>query len=414
MLGLKRGVVKVCSHQSKWDIDAKNTIKTLKTIFGDYAVDIQHIGSTAIKTISAKPIIDIAVGIKSFEYMPNILPKLKLHGMYKSDLHDISDDVLFVIGMHDDEIRTHHIHIVEYGLYKWNEYIALRDYLNKNQRIANEYEKLRLELANNYPNDRESYTEGKDKFLTKIIRKAVASSFLGKTVIVKVDRPFGSVHPKYTNIIYPINYGYIQHVLGGDKEEIDVYIMGIKKPLNEFTGKIIGIINREDDVEDKLVAAPENMIFNQQQIAEAVNFQEQYFKITINSLYRKSCGTIIYRKPGNQIEYLLLFQRKSQTWSFPKGHAEINETEQETALREVFEETGITAQLLPGFRQKVSYTINHLYQKEVVLFLAKANQDVTLKEEDITTYKWVVAEEAKEMLYPEYKQIINLTEGLVQ
>lgn len=124
-------------------------------------------------------------------------------------------------------------------------------------------------------------------------RKKQLKSYLGKTVTVKIDRPAGYVHKKekYT-LIYPINYGYIPGVLGGDGEELDVYIMGVAGPIDEFTGRIIGIIHRENDVEDKLVAAPDGMVFNQTEIAEAVRFQEQYYKTRVECLRRKSCGYI--------------------------------------------------------------------------------------------------------------------------
>lgn len=110
------------------------------------------------------------------------------------------------------------------------------------------------------------------------LRKALVRSYLGKTVTVVMDRPMGYVHKKenYT-LTYPINYGYIPGVLGGDGEELDVYVLGTDKPLKEFTGKVIAIVNRENDVEDKLVAAPSDMTFSKDEIEEAVHFQEQYY-----------------------------------------------------------------------------------------------------------------------------------------
>ncbi|MDO4572972.1 MAG: inorganic diphosphatase [Clostridia bacterium] len=113
-------------------------------------------------------------------------------------------------------------------------------------------------------------------------RKKQARGFLGKTVTVKIDRPLGYVHKKEKySLTYPINYGYIPGIIGGDGEALDVYVLGVTEPISEFTGKIIGIIYREDDVEDKLVAAPEGMTFHQAEIAKAVHFQEQYYKTTI-------------------------------------------------------------------------------------------------------------------------------------
>ena len=91
----------------------------------------------------------------------------------------------------------------------------------------------------------------------------------------------GSVHPKHDDIIYPINYGYVEGIIAGDGEEQDVYILGVDKPLKEFFGKVIAIIHRKDDVEDKWVVAPEGITFTKDEIAEQVRFQEQYFDTVI-------------------------------------------------------------------------------------------------------------------------------------
>ncbi|MEG2645856.1 MAG: NUDIX domain-containing protein [Clostridia bacterium] len=238
-------------------------------------------------------------------------------------------------------------------------------------------------------------------------RKAQVSSYLGKTVTIKIDRPIGSVHPKHPDIVYTINYGYIPGVLGGDGEELDVYIVGIDKPLDEFTGRIIGIIHRENDVEDKLVAASEGRIFYQNEIAEAVNFQEQYYITTVEGLYQKSCGAILYRETAKAVEYLLLFQKRSQTWSFPKGHMEIGETEEQTALREVFEETGLKATLSPKFREEVFYQIDNFINRKIVLFLSEVADEPIIRENEIQEYRWIEANEAKCLLYPEYARLID-------
>lgn len=113
-------------------------------------------------------------------------------------------------------------------------------------------------------------------------RKALVKSYLGKTVRIEIDRPIGYVHKKENySLTYPINYGYIPGVLGGDGEELDVYLLGVDTPVTEYTGKIIGIVHRENDVEDKLVMAPEGVIFTQNEVAEQVYFQEQYYKTHI-------------------------------------------------------------------------------------------------------------------------------------
>lgn len=104
---------------------------------------------------------------------------------------------------------------------------------------------------------------------------------IGKKVTVTVDRKIGSTHPKYKNIIYPINYGYIKGIIGGDGDFQDVYILGVSEPISEFDGIVIAIIKRDDDIEDKWVVAKEGVIFSKTEIEKATFFQEKFFKSTI-------------------------------------------------------------------------------------------------------------------------------------
>ena len=108
-----------------------------------------------------------------------------------------------------------------------------------------------------------------------------ALSYLGKEVQIKIDRPKDSTHPKHKSIVYPINYGYIDGVIGGDGEEIDVYLLGVDTPVFEYTATVIAVIHRLNDNEDKLVAAPKEMSFTKEQIKEQTYFQEQYFQSEI-------------------------------------------------------------------------------------------------------------------------------------
>lgn len=117
----------------------------------------------------------------------------------------------------------------------------------------------------------------KSEYLTLEERRALVESYLGKTVHIEIDRPVGYVHHKAKyDLIYPINYGYIPGVLGGDAEELDVYLLGVTEPVKEYDAHIIGAVFRTDDVEDKLVGAPEGMTFTKEEIEAAVRFQEQY------------------------------------------------------------------------------------------------------------------------------------------
>ena len=104
---------------------------------------------------------------------------------------------------------------------------------------------------------------------------------IGKSVTVIVDRPLGSYHPEHTDMYDPINYGYVEGIMAADGEEQDAYILGVDKAVNEFTGKIIAIVQRKEDVEEKWVVAPEDKIYTKQEIWEQIYFQEKYFECEI-------------------------------------------------------------------------------------------------------------------------------------
>ena len=104
---------------------------------------------------------------------------------------------------------------------------------------------------------------------------------VGRTVTVTVERPMGSYHPEHPTLFYPINYGYIEGLMGGDGEALDAYIVGVDRPLTSFSGRVIAIIHRRDDVEDKLVVAPAGQSFTREEVIAATAFQEQYFKIEV-------------------------------------------------------------------------------------------------------------------------------------
>lgn len=115
-----------------------------------------------------------------------------------------------------------------------------------------------------------------------MLRTALIEKYLGKAVRIEIDRPIGYIHKKekYT-LVYPINYGYIPGVFGGDGEELDVYLLGVSEPVNEYTCKIIGAVIRKNDVEDKLIAAPDGINFTADEAYEMIKFQEQWYDMKI-------------------------------------------------------------------------------------------------------------------------------------
>lgn len=292
MIGLKRGTVKLCEHEREWEREAQNTIALLKQILGDVIKDIQHVGSTSVYSIKAKPIIDIAVAVDDFADILGFEKELRDNGFYYRPHAQASlrNQLLFACGnLYEGtgDLQTHFIHVVHTKSRDWVNYINFRDYLNSTPSAAKEYEELKVALALQAPaeNGREAYLEGKHEFIVYTLRKALVKSYLGKTVYIKIDRPVGSIHPEHPELVYPINYGYIPDVIGGDGEELDVYLLGVTVPVEEYTARIIGIVHRHNDGEDKLIAAPEDLKFDRTQIAEAVRFQERYYESEIELCY---------------------------------------------------------------------------------------------------------------------------------
>jgi len=123
-------------------------------------------------------------------------------------------------------------------------------------------------------------------FLSVEERENLIREYLGKNVTVVIDRPIGYHHvTKGVHLDYTVNYGFLPGVIGGDGEEQDVYVLGISEPLDTFTGRIIGVVRRADDNEDKFVAAPEGMAFTAEQIRQEIEFVEKYFDSSIDSIY---------------------------------------------------------------------------------------------------------------------------------
>ena len=289
MLGVGRGEVFLCPHEKAWETEAENTICRLRKILGNIATGIEHVGSTSVPSIMAKPIIDIAVAAENFESVLKYEKELEADGFYYRPNVSPREQLLFSCGSYYDgsgSLQTHFIHVVLTESEDWKNYIAFRDYLRKHEPVAKRYEALKISLAREFEGNREQYTKGKHGFISSVINKARLTTFLGKTVTARVDRPKGSVHPKFADIVYPVNYGYIPNTVSGDGEETDVYILGVDEPVSGFEGEVIAVVHRYDDDENKLVAAPKGMSFSAEEIAAAIDFQEKYFESKLEILVR--------------------------------------------------------------------------------------------------------------------------------
>ena len=102
-------------------------------------------------------------------------------------------------------------------------------------------------------------------------------AIIGRHVRGKIDRPIGSHHPRHAEMIYPINYGYVEGILAEDGAEQDIYLLGVDVPVNEFEGRVIAVYRRYDDVEDKWIVSADGEDYPDEVILKQIAFQEQYF-----------------------------------------------------------------------------------------------------------------------------------------
>ena len=100
---------------------------------------------------------------------------------------------------------------------------------------------------------------------------------LGKIVSGTIDRPIGSAHPRHPEMIYPVNYGYVDGILAGDGADQDVYVFGTEHPIKTFSGKVVAVYHRLNDCEDKWIVSLNGEKIKSEDILHAIDFQEQYF-----------------------------------------------------------------------------------------------------------------------------------------
>lgn len=170
MIGLKRGTVKLLPHDKKWKTLFEKERATLENKLNGLVIDIQHIGSTSIFGISAKPIIDMSLGIQKLKGAKKLIKPLTILGYKWRKGASDHNQWLFVKGL--EEKRTHYLHVMRHNGGVWKHDILFRDYLQKNPSRAKQYMMLKEKLATQYANERETYTKSKAKFILETIKMA--------------------------------------------------------------------------------------------------------------------------------------------------------------------------------------------------------------------------------------------------
>ena len=168
MLGLTRGTVALSPHREEWHRLFADERRRILNAIGDRRLPVEHIGSTAICGIAAKPILDIMVGTP--EYAPELpfVKNLEAIGYEYKGENGVPERHFFGKGVP----RMVHLNVVRYGGDFWLSHIAFRDYLKNNRDVSHEYEQIKLTLAKRFADDRESYTNGKLAFVEKILDAA--------------------------------------------------------------------------------------------------------------------------------------------------------------------------------------------------------------------------------------------------
>lgn len=215
---------------------------------------------------------------------------------------------------------------------------------------------------------------------------------LGKYVRVKVTSPIGSTNEAgYT---YPLNYGTVY-----SNEKQGALIMGIHHPVRNFDGRVIAILSDRKNKSYIWIVAPKSTRFIINDIKEYINLEKDFPTYHIECLYESSCGAVVYRDIKGEIRYLLIKNKRSAHWGFPKGHIEPGETKIETAKREVLEETGIHINIIDGFECISKYKIRDRIEKKVSIFVGTTKDTSTIiQQEEIEDYIWLTYDRAMSLL----------------
>lgn len=163
-LGLRQQTVALVDHNTAWSRAFTIEAARISSVLGEHQIGIEHIGSTSIPAIRAKPILDIMVGIADFDQGPALEPLLANIGYDFARDAGVPNDHIFGKGVD----RTHLVHVVEYDGAVWNHNLRFRDRLRADPELARAYDALKGQLATQFSNDRAAYTKAKKDFIDRV------------------------------------------------------------------------------------------------------------------------------------------------------------------------------------------------------------------------------------------------------
>lgn len=164
-IGLEQGTVRLEEHTPYWHESFKNEERMIKAVFGGALIQVAHIGSTAVSTLKAKPIVDILLVLTDFYNLDLAHLQLESIGFYKGPF-ERDEGIFFQKG--NGDMHTHYLHLF-YENQNWEIYIQFRDHLIHHPEATAKYEELKLKLEAIYPTDRKAYTAAKNHFIENIL-----------------------------------------------------------------------------------------------------------------------------------------------------------------------------------------------------------------------------------------------------
>ena len=214
---------------------------------------------------------------------------------------------------------------------------------------------------------------------------------LGKKVTVTVPRPEVEPAGEGRKVLYKGSASP-----GEDSQKRPVYLISYDDPKPQQPATVIAVVSLKG--KEQFVAAPENTVYYAPEIRSVIEKEEGQAPEKVSCLYEKSCGAVVYRVEGRTVRFLVVKNKNGRHWGFPKGHMEYGESERQTALREVLEETGLKVEILPGFRETCEYCPYGTIQKQVVFFAAKSGTaEVVIQKSEIDRFKWARYDDACEL-----------------
>ncbi len=181
--------------------------------------------------------------------------------------------------------------------------------------------------------------------------------------------------------------------------EISAFVIDVDEPVSSFRGQVVAIAkDRLEEKEDIWIVAPSRTIVYEPRLVPMLSKYIDPERFKYVCYYEKSCGAVMYTIDGGVRKFILIANISGHI-GFPKGHIEMGENEKQTAVREIYEETGVRTEIIDGFRERYNYIIGGFIKKRAVYFLAKFNkEDIRMNIREISEYKLVTYKEAMDIL----------------